>query len=90
MAVAGKAHLRIVNGGHLGDQEWVTLIATCDCGHEQRIRLESEGAVKWQRGALVQNALPHLSINEREALISGTCQRCWDLMTTFAEEDENE
>ena len=34
----------------------------------------------WKSGTLIQRALPYLSPGERELLISGTCDGCWEAM----------
>ncbi|SVC55010.1 uncharacterized protein METZ01_LOCUS307864 [marine metagenome] len=34
----------------------------------------------WQDGTLVQDAMPYLNTEERELLISRTCDSCWDKM----------
>lgn len=95
MPVMGRTHLRIANGGHSPSppdeprpvKEWVTLIATCPhCKKDTRVRLEAEGAVLWQRGALIQNALPQLSDDERELLLTGICPPCWEEM--FKDEED--
>jgi hypothetical protein len=33
---------------------------------------------KWSRGELVQRAFPELSADQREAMQTGTCARCWN------------
>jgi len=35
---------------------------------------------KWQRGGLIQNCFPRLTNLQRETLITGYCQPCWDKM----------
>lgn len=42
----------------------------------------------WQDGTLIQNAMPHLSPDEREFIITGITAQEWD--ETFKESDENE
>lgn len=42
----------------------------------------------WDDGALVQDAFPYLSADEREMLISGICPNCWN--DTFLPEEEGE
>ena len=32
----------------------------------------------WENGALIQTAMPYLSADEREVLISGMCGPCFD------------
>ena len=33
---------------------------------------------RWNNGALVQSAFPHLDPGQREILLSGTCGSCFD------------
>ena len=35
---------------------------------------------KWENGELIQTAMPYLSADEREVLISGVCGPCFDNM----------
>lgn len=46
---------------------------------------ESEFA-DWQRGMVIQRAMPKISADDRELLVSGTCGTCFDKM--FPDEDE--
>ena len=45
--------------------------------------------VFWKNGMPIQNAMPYLSAGERELLISGTCEPCFDRMFS-SEEPEDE
>ena len=56
----------------------------CDTVHDLTVNVE--GFVNWQAGQYIQDALPELSAGERELLISGTCDECWQRL--FPEEDE--
>jgi hypothetical protein len=47
------------------------------CGKVATLRVPLIGLRKWQGGALIQDALPTLSADLREQLISGTCTDCW-------------
>lgn len=47
-----------------------------------------DGFIAWRRGELIQDALPELSADQRELLISGTCGMCWDDMFGSSDEDE--
>ena len=38
----------------------------------------AEEIATWKAGELIQNALPELSDEERELLISKTCDSCWN------------
>ena len=40
---------------------------------------------EWQAGALIQNAMPNLSADEREFILTGITPAEWDL--EYAEED---
>ena len=50
------------------------------------IELNVQDFYEWQKGALIQQALPYLSPSEREFLISGCTDEEWDEM--FKERDE--
>lgn len=41
----------------------------------------------WQNGALIQDAMPQLSVSDREFLINGVTDEEW--RKTFGEEDED-
>lgn len=42
----------------------------------------------WKTGTLIQRAMPNLSADQRELLISHTCGKCWDRMFKVDDEDE--
>lgn len=66
--------------------ENITIATRCPfCGHANFIEVHEDDYWRWQDGALVQNAFPYLSADEREMLISGICPKCWDGM--FGEEE---
>lgn len=46
--------------------------------------INEDQLLQFENGALVQDAFPNLSRDQREFLISGCTQQCWDLL--FAEE----
>ena len=52
------------------------------CGNAHRIEVDSEvfsnGMKKYNAGSVVQNAFPSFTQNEREFIVSGICQMCWD------------
>jgi RNase P subunit RPR2 len=62
------------------------LIMCKHCGEKHRLNVEFENLSAWQNGALIQNALPELTADERELLISQTCKKCWDKM--FSDESD--
>ena len=47
------------------------------CGTGYQIAAPAAGLLAWQQGELIQNALPELSADDRELLISHTCPKCW-------------
>lgn len=53
---------------------------TCPlCGKVNYVEVSAIGFMRWQEeGVNIQNALPELSDNEREMLITGICPNCWD------------
>lgn len=53
------------------------------CHVSEQIDIPREDIKKWQDGALIQDAMPYLSPDQRELLISGICGPCFDKM--FAE-----
>lgn len=54
------------------------------CKKKMQINVPAAGYIKWQQGSLIQNAMPELSVSDREILISGICGSCFDL--SFSEE----
>jgi hypothetical protein len=67
----------------------VIVITSCPfCGHANEIAVNEADYWDWQDGALIQNAFPYLSAEEREMLISGACPACWDAM--FSDEEDGD
>ena len=65
----------------------MTIITECPwCGEEHEVEVPFEGYLAWQNGELIQVAMPQLSADEREMLISGICPKCWE--KAFSDEDE--
>ena len=56
------------------------------CQETTDLKVNFQGFVNWKSGELIQDALPELSCDERELLISGTCSTCFDKL--FPSEDE--
>lgn len=57
------------------------------CHDVAELEVPTEGFMAWQSGELIQNALPELSADDREQLISGTCPKCWDELFPESEEE---
>ena len=60
------------------------------CGVLLSLEVPIEGLVKWRQGALIQDALPSLSLSKREMLITQSCGTCWDDLFKPEEEEERE
>ena len=56
------------------------------CNEVTDLTVNIEGFVAWQGGKLIQEALPELSADQRELLISGTWDKCWNEM--FGSDEE--
>ena len=67
----------------------VSVIATCPfCGFESTISVGMTDLILWQAGKNAQDAFPYLSADEREALISCICPKCW--ADTFGDDEDEE
>ena len=67
----------------------VTIVTVCPfCGHANEVAVNEADYWDWQDGALVQDAFPYLTADEREMLISGICPTCW--AKTFGDDDEED
>ena len=61
--------------------EKTTLWATCcRCKDQVELKVVQADYEAWENGKLIQDAMPYLSADEREVLISGTCGPCFDKM----------
>ncbi len=55
------------------------LWAACNrCKGQVEMQVQAEDYEAWENGELIQNAMPYLSADEREVLISGMCGPCFD------------
>jgi len=60
-----------------------------DCKTEYHFKATDNQIKKLQQGVRIQDALPHVSANIREIVISGICGKCFDkLFQSFEGEDE--
>lgn len=58
------------------------------CKKQTEIQVDLAGFTAWQTGTLIQDALPDLTIEEREMLMTGI-DGCWDdIFPDEAEETE--
>ena len=77
----------ILNTARVGDTPFVTVYTECPYCHQvHSVLCRKEGLEKWQAGDYIQKALPDLTPSQRELLMTGTYQKCWNEM--FKEEDE--
>ena len=67
-----------VKVGPMSETEIVVKTKCPICGRPQNVVVPREGYENWRyKGKLIQNALPTLTADEREALMTGTCSDCW-------------
>jgi hypothetical protein len=70
-----------------GENMTATIFVKCPHCHEMNeVAASVDGFRRWQEGEYIQDALPELSCDEREMLISGICPDCW--VEIFGEDDE--
>ncbi len=63
------------------------VVSRCQkCGDTQTVLVKKSDLLNWKKGEYIQSAMPYLTGDERELLISGTCGPCFDNM--FPDEDE--
>ena len=61
--------------------ETVELSIKCRrCEKHHKLRIPRENYNRWIDGEVIQSALPMLTANQRELLISKTCGVCFDKM----------
>jgi hypothetical protein len=66
-----------------------TVVVPCRwCGVIHELNPTVSGFIAWKDGVFIQDAMPELSAGQRELLISGTCDKCWDEMFGTSEEEE--
>lgn len=53
---------------------------------DREIEVTQEELLAWQRGALIQDAMPNLSADDREFIMTGITPDEWD--EAFGEDDE--
>jgi hypothetical protein len=59
----------------------------CECGVRASITVPVVGFNQWVQGTLIQRAMPQVSPEDREFLISRTCPDCWNAM--MPQEEDN-
>lgn len=57
----------------------VTLTKACPfCKTEYKKEFPVDGYRRYRNGEKVQDCFPEMSADDREFLITGICQKCWD------------
>jgi hypothetical protein len=51
-----------------------------ECGDLNFVRVNRNDYYNWKRGAMIQSAFPYLTSDQRELLMTGICNSCWDRM----------
>jgi len=65
----------------MSNAEVVHLSVACGvCGDMDCFYVERDDLHAWRNGTLIQDAMPYLNAEQRELLISKTCDKCWNLM----------
>jgi hypothetical protein len=65
-------------------ETFVARVTFIGCRKALFINIPHEGYAAWKSGELIQNALPGLTDEARELLITNICGKCFDAL--FAEE----
>jgi hypothetical protein len=59
----------------------ITIDRSCPkCGQTNTLEVDADGYQAWQNGTPIQTALPTLTVNQREIVMSGIDGKCWDAM----------
>lgn len=57
------------------------LVRACfSCREPQMIEVFQKDLEAWQKGKTIQQAIPYVSADKRELLISGVCGKCFNEM----------
>ncbi len=65
------------------------LAITCpDCKDVTTLKVRTDGLEAWLGRALIQHALPELSRDEAEMLVTGLCVSCWDAMWAYLKDGD--
>lgn len=73
------------------DTGQTTVTAIClGSGKEYSVTVPTSGYKAWLGGALIQNAMPNVSLDDREFLISGYSPEGWNSLFGTGEEQEED
>lgn len=60
------------------DRDFDHKVSCKNCLKTFVLKVNKADLFAWIRGTLIQKALPYLTADERELLISETCGECWE------------
>ena len=63
-----------------GMTKTIVAVDCVQCKETQHLTVGTADLTNWENGELIQNAMPYLTADEREVLISGICGTCFDNM----------
>jgi hypothetical protein len=52
----------------------------CRCGESNIITVDKQALANWKNGMFIQDAFPNLTVGEREIILTGIHDVCWDIM----------
>lgn len=67
-----------------------SIIRCVNCNENYDVWVDPADLAAWSEGELIQDVLDYLTPGERELLMSGTCDACWDKLFPPDETDEGE
>lgn len=78
MTLLTRPHIRGLQS-YPGDKTRMYAFCQCPiCQDREQILVSVDGAKAYDRGALIQDAMPELNTHERERLMTGICGTCWE------------
>jgi len=70
----------------LTGREWKITVKCQRCGTSHNLLVNMNDMIAWRSGKYIQDAMPYLSADERELVISQTCGDCFEEMFGNCEE----
>lgn len=64
----------------LAPPDTVAIVSTCRCGSRETLTVRVDDYARWQAKEPIQDCFPYLTPGQRERLISGICEPCFDRM----------
>ena len=65
------------SGMNLITRKTILAVDCIKCKERQHLYVGTADLANWEGGELIQNAMPYLTADEREVLISGICGPCF-------------